>query len=99
MKLSVLTLIALIGTAAAEEKQDVCVQMDSLAKNIMEARQAGVELSRMIELSKKNNVYEAVKPLLIAAYDYPVFTGEQYQKKAVLNFKNDVYLQCLKMKA
>lgn len=96
MKLATLTLIAVIGTAAAEEKQDVCVQVDALAQSVMEARQAGVQLSRMISIAKQTGTYDLIKPLIIAAYDRPQFNGEAYQRKAVNEFKNQVYLECIK---
>jgi len=57
------------------------------------AKQSGVKLSKIIELTK-------VDPLLdksaIAAYDTPNYSSDEYSKMQAIRFENNIYLTCIK---
>lgn len=99
MKLSALTLIAAVvftGSAMAEDKTAVCDDVNALAESIMGSRQAGVDMAKMMAVAKESGIEKLARVLIIAAYEQPQFHGEDYRRKAVSEFKNKVYLQCIK---
>lgn len=85
-------------TANAEESVDRCAQPAELAKAIMSARQAGVPLVDVLKIEPGADFAELAKMLAIAAYDKPGFSTEQNRKRAIVDFQNDVYLECIKQR-
>jgi len=78
----------------------MCESFESLAGTIMSNRQMGVELSKMMKvtatLSSTPDVEAFVKKLVIEAYQKPAFESEEYQSKAINEFKTEVAVECYK---
>lgn len=77
-------------SAAAETKQETCTLIGQLAAVIMEKRQDGVDMSRLMEIADT----ELVRELVIFAYDTPRFSSEGYKRTAVQDFANEAMGVC-----
>ena len=86
-----------IGSASAAEDDGRCEKIAELAEMIMGARQEGVP---MVDMMKSNSQGEGAsglsRMLIIAAYEKPGFSTKENRSRAVVDFQNDVYLQCVK---
>jgi hypothetical protein len=74
-----------------------CKGSSDLAKVIMKKRQSGLSISEMME---KNQTYGEVQKeadlYTISAFKVPRYDVKEYQDKAILDFSNDIYLECVK---
>lgn len=95
-KLLIAAAMTLSLGAAADEKADTCSDINALAESIMSSRQAGVDMAKMMTVAKNSGIEKLARILIIAAYEQPQFNGEDYRRKSVAEFKNKVYLQCVK---
>lgn len=68
-----------------------CESVGLLAKTVMEARQSGVAMQDVMQ-----GANELTKQLLIAAYEQPPYVSAAGKQRAITNFQNDVYLECVK---
>jgi hypothetical protein len=75
----------------AADKYAYCESMAGLAESMMNVRQAGKSLSSMLAITTN----EAFKPLLINAYQTPVFSTEKYKQDAINKHRDDVHTACL----
>lgn len=73
-----------------QEYMELCSHVESLAKQTMEARQAGVPISKMLELEQA----PFSKNMILAAFHYPISKAEADKKQAVDDFSNYFYLRC-----
>lgn len=92
--LSCLLTASLIGSAFGnQEANDICKEQERAASVVMQARQAGVPLSKMLEIGKD-------EPLVIAfvrmAFTYPKYRTEEYRQETIDNFANTAYIMCRK---
>lgn len=63
----------------------------------MRSRQGGVPMSEMMDIAVGDAELKAsIEELLIDAYDVPRMDVRANQDKAVLDFENDVHLECIK---
>ena len=80
---------------ASEERKETCKGVSGVAMKIMEARQAGVPVSDLLDkLQQAGNdqwVYELVK----LAYREPGYSTEQNKKKAITEFGNSAFISCV----
>ena len=72
-----------------------CEQIETTARTIMNARQAGVPLKSVIKIIDSN---EVMKQIVIQAYDSSKYETDSYKKSAVEKFANEYYVSCLKLK-
>ena len=97
--ISIAVAVMLCGTAAAE---DPCTGPEELAEMIMTKRQQGAPMSAIMRIARSQDAERvrsiAVK-LTMAAYDEPRYTSEEYQRRAVREFRNEVYRGCVKATA
>ncbi|MGX9996688.1 hypothetical protein [Vibrio sp. JZG120] len=77
----------------AEEWMEICEKYGSLATSIMNNRQVGVSMSKMMEAVDGDKL---LQNLIIEAYDSPRFSTDKMQKKATERFRDDTYLACVK---
>lgn len=94
-----LILLALFTSPSLVRADDKnCEAMAFLAKQIMAVRQAGVPMTKAIELSKDNNetVEKISRLFVIAAYEEPAYGTKVMQEKAINEFENKMYLPCIK---
>lgn len=88
-------LMTLAPTAYAEDSKTMCKQVSAVAEQIMKARQNGVDMSKLFELTEDN---EAAQGMIILAYEQPQYSSDKYQQREVQKFKNGFYLACVKNK-
>jgi len=89
---AVVAAVAIVAAtgAAAETKQETCTLVGQLAAVIMEKRQDGVDMSRMMEIADT----ELVRELVIFAYEMPRYSSEGYKRTAVQDFANEAMGVC-----
>lgn len=81
----------------ADEDGVECKDVADLSKNIMEARQAGVPLTLIMDLVEKESsgAKDLIKALVISAYKEPNYSSPSMVKKATTEFTNKVYIDCI----
>jgi hypothetical protein len=84
--------------AIADDKADMCASLSDMARSIMGARQNGAAMSEMIKIAQNTDpkLVDLVSSIVVAAYDEPRFSSPEYQREAVDDFGNAVYLTCFK---
>ena len=95
------TVLGLFASANASESEDeqkksmveLCASSANLAKTIMEVRQNGGEMFKLLEVA---NGDELAEKIVIAAFDEPLYSTEEYKKRAAREFSNEVMLICMK---
>lgn len=98
MKKLIAAAIALAACApavASEElnSKDHCAQIHEVAEVVMEARQKGMPMPRLMSLSEGDALFES---LVLEAYAAPRMSAPRNQQDLVNEFANDTYLQCMK---
>lgn len=82
---------------ASEEKRpsamEVCSAYSSAAKEVMLARHAGVDMSRMLEIMADDDIGVAI---VMEAFDHPQFRTEQAIQRSAREFANQLMLACMK---
>lgn len=104
MKNLIIAAMLFVPTIAFSEEQPaskeiVCNSLGALAKVVMENRQMGVPLSKMLEVPAKmqeESLANITTAIILEAYDSPKFSGKQYQQEAAEEFSNKVVLECWK---
>lgn len=86
--------------AMAEEETtyyDVCLALGYLANQVMEARQIGVPVDQALGvLNEEDEVLLGImQEIVLNAYQVPRFSGEDYQQRAITEYKNEVIVTCL----
>lgn len=85
------------GADITQEKMSTCKAFSQMSGSIMKARQAGVDMSAMMEAKQSDE--EATKiahQVIIEAYGSPRWSTNQNREKAIADFANDKYLSCIK---
>ena len=89
--------LTLSFTAFAEEAElDVCGELNNLARSVMNARQAGMEMRQLIQIVKDNEAGELAIEIIIRAYEKPRYSVEKNKQNAIKDFQNEIYLQCIR---
>lgn len=84
-------IVVLFSGASVHAERASCAEIGSLAHTIMEARQSGTPMSRVMEILED---FPAAPPLVIAAYGTPRFSTKSYQAEAASDFRNEVEVLC-----
>ncbi|MBC6408014.1 MAG: hypothetical protein GDA40_07785 [Rhodobacteraceae bacterium] len=81
-----------------QQKQQLCEVTETLARNVMEIRQAGVSMSEVMKKMAEADaaVLSLARSIVIDAYENPRFSTPSVQKEAVEDFANNVALECYK---
>lgn len=87
--ISALLTVLLAGAALAEDK---CAIVEKIARQTMEARQAGVPLAKMIEIAEGNQLLIEIAK---EAYRRGAYQTAEYRHRMINEFANDAYLVCL----
>ena len=90
-KLSLAAVLALSVFSAQAEESHFCESVGELATIIMQNRQKGVDLSKMLTLSKGD---DGVKTMVLDAYNSPRYSTDVYKNDAVSDFSNKWVLAC-----
>lgn len=79
-----------------------CSSVALHAEAIMRARQAGVPLSKMLEIARKGDnmpLNASSEEMVIDAYGFSVYTYESVKQKAISGFRDFAERRCLKLEA
>ena len=84
--------------AASSADLELCKTMSGVASSVMEARQAGVRMSRLMEKAAEIGGYwgELMPVFIEEAYKQPAFTSDEDQTAATAEFEDKVYASCLR---
>jgi len=88
-KIALAVFISLFSVVA---QASFCAEVENLARAIMENRQSGVPLGKVLD----NTEMELGKSLALDAYERPHFETQEYKRQAINEFGNDVRLKCEK---
>lgn len=69
-----------------------CQPISEFAKELMDARQAGVPLAQALTVARHNATMEA---LIVSAYRKPRYSTEDYRERAAVEFANATLVTCL----
>jgi hypothetical protein len=93
---------AVKGASKSQQQQDlinICKNMGEYARTVMEGRQNGVPMSKLIDLaaSSDDSTGPTMRQIIIEAYDHPRMSVEANKATAAVDFENKVYLECIKV--
>jgi len=83
------------------DKYETCQLTSDIGGIVMVGRQNGISMSKMVDTVRNFPVTDKATSelcvhMIAKAYDSPRYYSENLQQRAVEDFKNDVYLLCLK---
>jgi len=81
---------------SAQRDQTLCTTLGEFAGSIMESRQVGIPLSKMLEAVAEGGKDTLSRSLILAAYDTPRYNGATYRQRAIDEFRNDIEIRCYK---
>lgn len=89
-----LILIAALVAASCQPAwaKDHCLELSELAATLMEARQRGMQLSKVVE-----TIGPGLERLAHLAFSEPRYRTPEMQEQAKRDFENMVYLECRKV--
>lgn len=94
--IAVFMVLVMVGMANAEANwRDTCRDLGGLAEVIMDSRQMGVPMARLMAVISDEGGSQLTESLIIDAYSVPRFRTEKMQKQAVADFREKVYLECV----
>lgn len=89
--------LAIVATLAGPAGAGPCGTIEELARSIMIARQSGASISRMMELAGsrgEGTAADMMRSIVLDAYDWPRFSGDEYRGIAVDDFGNEIARAC-----
>ena len=92
-------LCSTLGSAAVAMDPDECRKLSGVAKTIMEARQKGMPMADMMDVATAQGdtpFGNFTKSTTIAAYEEPRFGTPEMRSRAISEFENGIYLECIK---
>jgi len=87
--------VAAVIPAETPDRQEVvkqCRSFADFAEVLMQGRQSGVSMTTAMGEGES----ELISQLVVRAYEKPRYSTAEMQRKEVEDFKNDVYLECVK---
>lgn len=97
MKKTILATFAIVSLNVNALDLEDCKSIEMLSTVIMKSRQNNVPMSKIIDVSIAHGNIEAIKPVIIDAYNQPVFATENYKHQAISKFSNKWFLECYKV--
>lgn len=104
MKRVILALAASLVWPQASAQSDrvltLCGEIETAAAAAMEARQEGVPISTLmkayLDLSGNEAQASLSKQIVIKAYEEPLWRTQESKERAITEYGNDAYLECIK---
>jgi hypothetical protein len=84
---------ALMMTAA--QADPVCVALGEYSRTVMDARQTGVALSKIMEIVKGDAIHTRI---VLDAYEQPRFQTEEFRQTAIQDFGNKWETVCYRVR-
>lgn len=78
------------------EKLELCKEASQFAGKVMEARQAGIAMSRLMAMDMSDEMASTAHQMIIQAYERPRMRVEENKKVEIENFENEWHLLCVK---
>lgn len=85
------------GASVSTEDRKACAVTSSLGKTVMEARQAGMPMSELMDLFSKPDRAddgELSRALVEWAFEEPRYSTEAAKERVIRDFENEVYRAC-----
>lgn len=82
-----------------DEARKLCASASQLAKSIMTARQNNVPMAQAMELpgvTENEQARAIAHAMVIAAYEKPRFSTQDFIDTAITDFESEMYLYCIK---
>lgn len=77
----------------------MCQPISEFAKELMDARQAGVPLAQALTVARHNATVArhnaTVQALIVSAYRKPRYSTPDYRERAAVDFANETLVTCL----
>lgn len=93
---TLLTLSSCTVAANTDQVIERCSSQATVAANIMQARQNGVPITRILEINKE---YPDAKSLLdffaMEAYKVPRYSTPENQQQSIVEFSNTIFMLCM----
>ena len=93
--IKVFAIFALFGQsivfAQSWSPPSVCKELQVLAYKVMEARQEGVPIEKMLSIIDKNEIIETI---VLSAYQQPTFSSYRMREAISNQFADRVYIDC-----
>ncbi len=89
--------LALFAASPAKADDDVCTAVGEMSQSILEARYAGVPLSKAIataNVATEGPIRDYIRAVVMDAYKQPAYTSRDFQRQAVLDFRNTWEVAC-----
>ena len=84
------SLLILTTMSASAVDIDYCKNLQSLAGTVMEMRQDNFAMSDLHDTLGDKRL-----PMLLSAYEVPLYSTIEYKKKAIVKFKNQAFKACI----
>ena len=85
--------------AATDQHRENCKALAAFAHTIMNTRQQGVALTRVLEAVvapvEDAEAREIIRTVVMRAYGEPRYTTEQVQESAAADFRDRIHVWCL----
>ncbi len=91
--------IALSISQPVQAEKGGCEIIATFAKTVMDARQRGVPLTKVMKITEKKDfgkqADDIIKDVIIKAYKHPNYHTEKMEQRTITEFENEVYRNCL----
>jgi len=92
--------LSLLATSCAYANQDICRKSAELAMLIMETRQSGLPITKMLDFAAGSTSDEATKKLtstlINKAYKKTRYSHKPNQEAATSDFGTEIYMDCMR---
>lgn len=95
--ITVASIIASTITSRAADLYDKCEDMGKVATAVMERRQAGISMDRLLSIAENTGDSGVIRHIIIAAYRRPIEDTNYDKSTAVERFHNEVFLSCIRL--
>ena len=98
MKILAAVAFGLSMQAQATDATEICVSIGQLGKTIMERRQEGTDIGKMLELAQTFETQterDITKAIIMDAYKQPQYSSQDYRDNAAIEFYNSIVVGCL----
>lgn len=98
-----MTVSANSAVAKKPSNTELCKMVTLTAQTIMEGRQYGMPILEQLQnndnaykKAKDKPSYNLINSIIMAAYEKPQYSTEEYQKREINNFAANYYIECMK---
>lgn len=96
---SIALVLAVLASPSMAEARTPCETISGLAGTIMEARQSGVPMAKLMEHAAKAgtlNARRTAEGLIMTAYGQPRYQTPSIVQREIEDFRDEAHLACLR---